>query len=273
MRPPDLPVTRRLLAALLLLLLGCPGVRAQGADLTRAVARVKPSVVILGSYRELASPRFTLHGTGFVVGEGAQTHSNLVVTNVHVLALDQPGSDPQALVLQLRDAGSPWEMRRVEVLVLDKLHDLALLRFAGAAAPALHVRDSLDVREGQEVGFTGFPLGNALGFAPVSHRGMVSSIAPAALPMATARQLSGASVRSLREGSFELFQIDGTAYPGNSGGPLFDVQNGDVLGVLNMVAIRATREAALALPSGISFAIPSHYVLQLLHDQAQPGGP
>jgi S1-C subfamily serine protease len=259
-------MARHFFAAIALLLYCLQG-GAQPADLTRAVARVKPSVVLLGSYQALASPRFALHGTGFVAALGEQTRSNLVVTNLHVLALDQPDSDPHALALQIRGADTPWEMRHADVLRLDRVHDLALLRFDGPAAPALHVRDSLDVQEGQTVGFTGFPLGNALGFAPVSHRAMISSIAPAALPMATAKQLSAASVRGLREGSFEVFQLDGTAYPGNSGGPLFDVQTGDVLGVVNMVLVRATREAALPMPSGISFAIPSHYVLQLLQAQ------
>jgi S1-C subfamily serine protease len=164
-------------------------------------------------------------------------------------------------------------MRRADVLLLDKAHDLALLRFEGLAAPALRVRDSLDVQEGQAVGFTGFPLGNTLGFAPVTHLGMVSSIAPAALPMATAQQLSSASVRGLRQGSFEVFQIDGTAYPGNSGGPLFDVLTGEVLGVVNMVLLRTTREAPLSLPSGISYAIPSHHVLELLQAQADAPEP
>lgn len=260
---------RSLLIAVLLLGLW-PAGRAQTLDMRQVVARVRPSVVLLGSYQALGSPRFALRGAGFVVGMGEQAHSNLVVTNAHVLAATAaatPDNDPRALVVQIGAADHPWEMRHADVLVLDREHDLALLRFEGAAAPALHVRDSLDVQEGQAVGFTGFPLGNALGFSPVTHRGMISSIAPAALPMATAQQLSGATARGLRQGSFDVFQIDGTAYPGNSGGPLFDVQNGDVLGVVNMVLLRGTREAPLALPSGISYAIPSHYVLLLLQAQ------
>jgi S1-C subfamily serine protease len=69
----------------------------------------------------------------------------------------------------------------------------------------------------------------------------------------------------LRAGSrFDIFQLDGTAYPGNSGGPLFDPETGDVLGVLNMVFIKGTRESALTHPSGISYAIPSEYIRLLL---------
>ena len=148
---------------------------------------------------------------------------------------------------------------------MDKTHDLALLRFEGPAAPALRVGDSGAVQEGQTIAFTGFPIGGALGFSPVTHRGMVSSIALAALPTASARQLNENVIRSLRGGpSFNIFQLDGTAYPGNSGGPVFDPDTGEVLGVINMVFIKGTRESALTHPSGISYAIPSSHILQLL---------
>jgi serine protease Do len=43
----------------------------------------------------------------------------------------------------------------------------------------------------------------------------------------------------LREGNFELLQLDATAYPGNSGGPVFDAASGQVLGVVNMVLVKA----------------------------------
>ena len=93
---------------------------------------------------------------------------------------------------------------------------------------------------------------------------MVSSITPAALPAPTARLLNENAIRGLRGGTFDIFQLDGTAYPGNSGGPLFDPDTGDVLGVINMVLIKSTRESALSEPTGISYAIPSKFVAQLL---------
>ena len=61
---------------------------------------------------------------------------------------------------------------------------------------------------------------------------------------------------------------DGTAYPGNSGGPLFDPDTGEVLGVVSMVLIKSTRESALTHPSGISYAVPSRYVLEMLQRNA-----
>lgn len=235
------------------------------ADLSRTVKQVKPAITIVGTYKATSSPRFNLRGTGFVATERDQQESNLVVTNAHVL--QQPaGADPDAgLVIQLRFGINEMQMRSVKVLEVDALHDLALLQFDGPKTVAFKVRDSGSVQEGQAVAFMGFPIGGALGFSPVTHRATISSIAAAALPTPTAQQLNEKTIRSLRTGgSFEIFQLDGTAYPGNSGGPLFDPDTGDVLGVVNMVFIKGTRESALSNPSGISYAIPSRFVLELL---------
>jgi len=230
------------------------------ADMPSAIAKVRPSVVIVGTFKNTNSPRFGLRGTGFVVGNG-----NLVITNAHVLVPAAEEDAESALVIQIRVGQNALQMRPVVVLDVDKVHDLALLRFDGPAVPALNVRDSTSVREGQSIAFMGFPIGGALGFSPVTHRGMVSSITLAALPTPTAQNLNEKTIRSLRgEGSFNIFQLDGTAYPGNSGGPLFDPDTGEVLGVVNMVFIKGTRESALTHPSGISYAIPSGFVLQLL---------
>lgn len=236
------------------------------ADLPDTVARIKPAVVIVGTYKATNSPRFALRGTGFVVAQGAAASSNWVVTNAHVLQQPAEQDADAALVVQIRVGNNALEMRHASVLEVNKLHDLTLLRIEGAAVPALALRDSDQVREGQSVAFMGFPIGGALGFSPVTHRGMVSSIAAAALPTPTAQQLNPQTVRNLRSGGgdFDIFQLDGTAYPGNSGGPLFDPDTGGVLGVVNMVMLKGARESALSSPSGISYAIPSKYVLQLL---------
>ena len=229
------------------------------ADISDAIARVKPSIVIVGSYKSTDSPRFRLRGTGFVVGDG-----NLVVTNAHVLPGPSEDLAGASLAIQVRVGERELQMRQAEVLELDRVHDLALMRFQGPPVPAIPVRESDSVREGQSVAFTGFPIGQALGFSPVTHRGMISSITPSPMPAPTASQLNESTIRAARAGAFDIFQLDGTAYPGNSGGPLFDPENGDVLGIVNMVFIKGTRESALSQPSGISYAIPSKFILQLL---------
>ena len=230
------------------------------ADMASAIARVKPSVLLVGTFKRTSNPRFGLRGTGFVVLSG-----NLAITNAHVLPQAAEVDVDASLVVQIRLSQNEWQMRQAVVLEVDKIHDLALLRFEGPPVAALSVRDSANVREGQAVAFMGFPIGGALGFSPVTHRGMVSAITPAALPVASAQQLNEQVIRSMRGGSsFDIFQLDATAYPGNSGGPLFDPDSGEVLGVVNMVFIKGTKEAALSSPSGITYAIPSSFVLQLL---------
>ena len=159
-------------------------------------------------------------------------------------------------------------IRRAELVEIDKVHDLALLRFDGPALARLDLGKSGSAREGQRVAFVGFPLGGALGFSPVTHRGTISAITSVALPSPSARQLDDRTISQIRSGTFEMLQLDATAYPGNSGGPLFDAETGEVLGVLNMVTLKGTRESALTHPSGISYAVPVSFVKQLvLHSQ------
>ena len=231
-------------------------VAAEPAD---AVAKVKSSVVAVGYFKETNSPRFSFRGTGFAVLDG-----NTLVTNAHVV-VSSPETDGAALAITIRTGPNQSQTRRASLVDVDTTHDLALLRFDGPALPALSVRTAESVREGQSVLFMGFPIGGALGFSAVTHRGIISSITPVALPSPTASQLDAKTIGRLREGSFDLFQLDATAYPGNSGGPLFDADTGEVIGVVNMVALKNLKESTLIHPSGISYAIPSRFLLQLLN--------
>jgi S1-C subfamily serine protease len=238
---------------------------ASTADtLPELIVKVRPSVLVIGFYRETQSPRFAFKGTGFVVGDG-----NLLVTNAHVVQDD--GGDPNGrmLIVQSREADGALKARRGDIVEMDIAHDLALIRFDGPPIAALQFAKAGSVREGSAVALMGFPLAGALGFAPVTHRGIVSAITPVALPSPTARQLDGRTISRLREGSFNMLQLDATAYPGNSGGPLFDAETGAVVGVLNMTVLKGTRESALTSPSGISYAIPSEYVEPLVARHAR----
>ena len=242
------------------MLLLCLAMQCAFAQLPDSVARIKSSVVLVGTYRATDTPRFQFLGTGFVVGSGVH-----VVTNAHVTArVDAAAADGPALAVQVPAGGGAWALRQVRVLEVNAPQDLALLQLDGAPVPALAMAPSEQVREGDDLAFMGFPIGGLLGFSPVTHRATVSSITTMALPSPTGQQLSQRAIRSLRLGPIQIFQLDATAYPGNSGGPLFDPHSGAVVGVINMVLVKSTRESVLSQPSGISYAIPSRYVLEML---------
>lgn len=261
--PPRRPPRRRaVLAALAALALTAALPPAQ-AGLPEVVAAAKPAVVAVGLYDPLASPRFTFRGTGFAVGDG-----RLLATNAHVLPED-PLQEPK-LALQMRgertagSADAPLVLRRLKLLRTDRTHDLALLQIEGDPLPALPLAADDAAREGQAAAFIGFPIGGLLGFSPVTHRATVSSITPIALPPPNASRLDAAAVNRLRQGLFDIYQLDGTAYPGNSGGPLLDADSGQVLGVVNMVMVKSSRESLLSNPSGISYAIPVRFLRALI---------
>ena len=230
------------------------------AQLPDTIERIKPAVVLVGTYRATDSPRFRYLGTGFVVGDGLR-----VVTNAHVIfGVNAAASDEPVLTVQVRAGSDGWVMRQAKVLEANPEQDLALLQLGGRPAAALDIAASDKVREGDDLAFMGFPLGGLLGFSSVTHRATVSSITTMALPSPTGQQLNERAIRSLRTGPLQVFQLDATAYPGSSGGPLFDPQTGAVLGVLNMVLVKGTRESGMTQPSGISYAIPSRYILDML---------
>ena len=231
------------------------------ADLADTIERIKPSIVVVGTYKKTNSPQFVLRGTGFVIGNG-----NLIATNAHVVP---ESGDPDApiLVIQARLTSGETQIRRAVLVNRDRNHDLAVLRIEGTALPALKLRNSDTVREGQLIAFTGFPIGGALGFSPVTHRGMVSSITPIALPGGNAQQLNEKVIRRIKNGTFDIFQLDATAYPGNSGSPVFDQESGEVIGVINMVFVKGTKESTLSQPSGITYAIPASYLQEGLATQ------
>ena len=242
-------------------LLGLGPVSAQ-AGLEELIASAKPSVVAVGVFSPTSSPRFAFRGSGFVVGAG-----NFVVTNAHVLPeVIPPGGSEGSLVVVVptQAGGSATAGRSATLLGRDREHDLALLRIDGPPLPALPLADEPRTREGAAVAIIGFPIGGALGFTPVTHRGIISSITAIALPAPGAQSLNAQAINRLRQGSFDIYQLDATAYPGNSGGPVLDVESGKVIAVINMVLVKGSKETAISHPSGISYAIPVRFVNELL---------
>ena len=241
-----------------LLLLASCGASA-GADLARVIENAKPSIVGIGSMQKLRSPAIIFFGTGFVVGDGLT-----VLTAAHVLQ-GIAASEQKDTLGVLVSMGDTAQFRAATVVAIDADHDLAQLRIGGPPLPAMLLGDSVKVAEGQSLAFTGFPLGMVLGLHHVTHRAMVSAITPVVMPAISSRDLGTKLISTLHKPVYAVFQLDGTAYPGSSGSPLYDSETGVVYGIINMVYVRGMKENAVSNPSGITYAIPSNFMRDMLH--------
>ncbi len=233
------------------------GAAVAAAGLPETVAALKRSVVAVGTYMAARAQQQAPRGTGFAVA------GNLAVTNAHVLGPTLDADRRESYAIFLPASPGRAEVREARLVRRDVAHDLALLRFGGAPLPPVRLGHSADVREGEEIAFTGYPILNALGLFPATHRGIVAAIAPVVIPVGSGRELTPEVLKRLGK-PFDIFQLDATAYPGNSGSPLFEVDTGRVVGVLNSVFVKGSKEVAISDPSGIAYAIPVDHVRALL---------
>jgi serine protease Do len=159
-------------------------------------------------------------GSGFII-----TPDGYVLTNAHVVA------DASEVTVKLTD-------RRefvAKVIGVDKRSDVALIKIAATGLPTVHFGDSSRLKPGQWV----VAIGSPFGFANSVTAGVVS---------ATARPLDEAYV--------PFIQTDAAVNPGNSGGPLFNV-DGQVIGINAQIYSRTGGYM------GMSFAIPIDLALNV----------
>lgn len=220
------------------------------------VKQNKPSIVGVGLYDAMSAHSHQLRGSGFVFGDGT-----LIATNYHVVS--EP-LDPQVVQYHIVFSGTGRQpaIHKAELIAKDPVHDLAILKIQTALNPLKLAGDEL-LMDGQEILLTGFPIGSVLGLYPATHRGIVAAITPDIIPSVNANQLTINMLKRL-EKPFMIYQLDVTAYPGNSGSAVYSADSGEVVGILNKVFIKETKEAVLAKPSGISYAIPVAYLTALL---------
>ncbi|ABA58398.1 Peptidase S1 and S6, chymotrypsin/Hap [Nitrosococcus oceani ATCC 19707] len=226
------------------------------ADLADTIEHVKQAVVGVGTYASIRGVQARYRGTGFVVADGRH-----VVTNAHVLPSELNSERNEYIAVFV---GVKGQVRQAEKVAVDAVHDLALLKIGGGSLSSLSLGNPSQVREGEGVAFTGFPIGPVLGLYPVTHRGIVSAITPIATAGRASQDLNPQRIQQLRRQPFKVFQLDATAYPGNSGSPVYDPDTGQVLGVVNKVFVKGSKENVLKHPSGITYAIPADYVKALL---------
>ena len=245
----------------LLLYVWVSSVCANEARLPDTLVNIKPGIVAVGTYMPTRNPRAVFLGTGFAVADG-----RTVVTNAHVVNKELDSAHLERLAIFYRH-DQQESMLLADAIATDDEHDLALLSLAEGRLPALEIGDSSRVREGEIYAFTGFPIGMVLGLYPVTHRSIVSAISPNAIPVLASTQLNVKMLKKLHA-PYNVFQLDATAYPGNSGSPLYDIDSGKVIGIINKVFVQGSKENAVSNPSGISYAIPAEHIKSLLAQKA-----
>ncbi|MEP7244368.1 MAG: trypsin-like peptidase domain-containing protein, partial [Gammaproteobacteria bacterium] len=144
-------------------------------------------------------------GSGFIV-----TPDGYILTNAHVVA------DADQVTVKLND-------RRefaAKVVGVDQRTDVAVIKIEGKNLPTVRIGDPAKLRPGEWV----LAIGSPFGFENSATAGIVS---------ATSRSLPG-------EGSSNyvpFIQTDVAVNPGNSGGPLFNLQ-GEVVGINSQIFSR-----------------------------------
>ena len=156
-----------------------------------------------------------------------------ILTNAHVIE--------GANVIEVLVAQSKQKLT-AKVLGVDPKTDLALLKIAGnVRLTPLQLANSDALRVGDPV----IAIGNPFGYSHTVTSGIIS-----------------AKGRVIGNGPYDNFlQTDASIHPGNSGGPLIDM-NGHVVGINTAVS----NEGA-----GIGFAIPANIALQVSNDLSAYG--
>lgn len=204
---------------------------SQDEQTARTIAAIKPAVVLISTTDAQLRPLGS--GTGFVIDP-----VGLVATCAHVL-------EDAAIITVIMG-----EKRQVTAKIagVDMEHDLAILRLPEGTPCVSVTRSSNQVTEGRSVLVTGYPFGTdlaAAGFdlAATTTKGMVTAVRRAkgfvaGLPM-------------------DLIQVDAKVNPGNSGGPLYYPDTGEVIGVVE-------GEILAFFETGMNLAVPVQYLLDLL---------
>ena len=167
--------------------------------------------------------RVIASGSGFVVAPGR------LLTNAHVVR-DCAG------VLARNAAG---RRARTKPLRIDAQRDLAVLQVPSDFGPPLLFRGEPPVLRGEAVVTYGFPLSGLLSSGPTLTTGTVSALT------------------GLRDTPL-TYTITAPVQPGNSGGPLLDLQ-GHVVGVIvaKLNAAEVARVTGGDIPQNVNFAIKS----------------
>jgi serine protease Do len=199
--------------------------RALSHAFARAASRVAPSVVSVVSERWSFGRGGPAFGSGFIADP-----DGIVVTNAHVVA------GARSLDVILADG----RRLRATPLGVDRATDVAALKIDAHGLEPVEFGDSDELATGEWV----LALGSPYGLARTVTAGIVS---------ATGR--TGLGVTELED----FVQTDAAVNPGNSGGPLVDLE-GRVVGMNSAILSSSGANA------GIGLAVSSNLVRAVLED-------
>ena len=168
-------------------------------------------------------------GSGFII-----TADGIILTNAHVVA------EASEITVKLTDRRE----FEAKVLGVDKRTDIAVLKIEAKNLPAVKIGHASELKVGEWVAAIGSPFG----FENTITSGIVS-----------------AKARALPDENYVPFiQTDVAANPGNSGGPLFNM-DGEVIGINSQIFSRTGGFM------GLSFAIPIDVAIQVKDDLVRDG--
>ena len=181
------------------------------------VEEVRKSVVLL-SINKLENPPVDARNglcSGAVINE--QGH---ILTNFHCVY------EQKTLLMYYWDE-EDWHEYKVEVIGIDPLADLAVLKVIGLKrkVPYLKFADNEGIYPGAEV----FALGHPMGMAWSLSKGIISSIE-----------------RYARHPYVKSIQIDAAINKGNSGGPVIN-EKGEVVGIASLLVSRTSQNAGVGI--------------------------
>ncbi len=168
-------------------------------------------------------------GSGFVISA-----DGYILTNAHVVA---DASEVTVRTTDRREYGA-------KVVGVDARTDVAVLKIDASKLPVVRIGSPQGLKAGEWV----IAIGSPFGFENSVTAGIVS---------ATARSLAG-------DAYTPFIQTDVAVNPGNSGGPLFNLQ-GEVVGINSQIYSRTGGY------QGVSFAIPIDVAMNV-KDQLVAGG-